>query len=98
MLRLLKVQGDSLYPSYREGDYVLIAKIPLVVLNPHPGDVVVFRHPHLGLLIKRVEYFSPDRQSVFLLGTHPNSVDSRQFGMVPIKDLLGKVIWRIPKP
>ncbi len=98
MLRLLKVQGDSLYPSYREGDYVLIARIPLISFKPHPGDIVVFRHPSLGTLIKRVEYVSSQQGSVFLIGTHPDSVDSRQFGMVPIKDLLGKVIWRIPKP
>ncbi len=98
MLRVLKVRGDSLYPCYREGDYVLIAKIPLVALTPHPGDVVAFRHPELGLLIKRVDYFSPDRKAVFLLGTRPDSVDSRQFGFVPVKDLLGKVVWRIPRP
>jgi nickel-type superoxide dismutase maturation protease len=98
MLRVLKVRGDSLYPSYREGDYVLIAKIPLVSLHPHPGDIVVFHHPHFGILIKRVDYFSPDRQSVFLLGTHPDSIDSRQFGFVPLRDLIGKVVWRIPKP
>ncbi len=98
MLKLLKIKGDSLLPDFCEGDFVVIIKIPFLWFNISPGDVVVFRHPEYGTLIKRVDHFTPDGASLFVVGTHPNSVDSRRFGPVPRRVLFGKVIWRVRKP
>jgi len=98
MLRLFKVKGDSLVPDYREGDFVVIIKIPLLWFKLQPGDVVVFRHPEYGTMIKKIEHFTPDGESVFVIGTHPGSVDSRRFGPVPRRDLVGRVIWHVHKP
>jgi nickel-type superoxide dismutase maturation protease len=98
MLKLLKVSGESLAPDYREGDFVMIVKIPFLMSRLHPGDVVVFRHPLYGVLIKKVESVSQDHREVFLTGTHANSLDSRRFGTVRVSSLLGKVIWHIRKP
>jgi nickel-type superoxide dismutase maturation protease len=98
MLKLLKVSGESLAPDYQEGDFVVIVKIPFLMRRLHSGDVVVFRHPLYGVLIKKVETLSKDRQEVFLTGTHTNSLDSRRFGAVRVSSLLGKVIWHIRKP
>ena len=97
MLKLLKVSGKSLAPEYLEGDFVLIAKIPFLMRRLHTGDVVVFRHPLYGVLIKKVDSVSEDRGEVLVTGTHTNSLDSRRFGAVRISSLLGKVIWHIRK-
>lgn len=96
MLQLLKVTGESLSPFFQTGDYVLVVKRPLL-MHLRVGDVVVFRHIIYGTLIKRLERLSPDGRELFLMGTHPDSIDSRQFGMVKWEDVVGKVIWTIKR-
>jgi signal peptidase I len=99
MLNLLKVTENSLSPEFREGDFVLVAKIPFFFFNTlHQGDIVVFKQPQYGTLIKKIEQLFPRQREVYVVGTHPNSIDSRQFGSIPVKELVGKVIWHIPKP
>ncbi len=99
MLKLLKVSGDSLSPAYEEGDFVVIAKIPLFFnLRPKRGDVVVFDHPIFGTMIKQVEKIDTEKDELFVIGTHQNSVDSRRFGPIPAQSVLGTVIWHIKKP
>jgi nickel-type superoxide dismutase maturation protease len=98
MLRLIKVTGNSLWPEYWEGDFVLIVKIPFSFLRYQVGDVVVFHHPIYGTLIKKVERIQPQDGGLFVVGHHPDSVDSRQFGAVFPPSILGKVIWHIHRP
>jgi signal peptidase I len=94
MFRFLKVTGDSLTPEYQEGDFVLVSKIPFSIVPPSPGDVIAFRQPGYGLLIKRVQNITPDGD-LNVIGNHPDSIDSRVFGIVRRVDILGKVIWHI---
>ena len=98
MLRLIRVTGISLEPVYREGDFVLALKIPFFVRPPRPGEAVIFRHPDYGLMIKQVQSLTPDGEAIFVVGTHPDSTDSRKFGPISKDDLLGRVIWHIRKP
>lgn len=93
MIRILRIQGDSLSPEFQEGDFVILSKIPYFLAPPRPGDVVVFSHPRYGVLIKRVDASEGDLITV--LGTHPHSVDSRHFGPIHRRDILGKVIGHI---
>jgi nickel-type superoxide dismutase maturation protease len=94
MLRLIKVTGSSLYPEYREGDYVMVVTIPFFRLNK--GDIVVFQQPGYGMMIKKIAGI--DGTGIHVLGSHPESVDSRRFGPIQRGDVLGKVIWHIHKP
>jgi signal peptidase I len=96
MLRFLKVTGDSLAPEYQEGDFVLVSKIPFYLVPPSPGDVIAFRQPGYGLLIKRIQNIAPDG-GLNVIGNHPDSIDSRVFGTVRRTDIIGKVIWHILK-
>jgi nickel-type superoxide dismutase maturation protease len=98
MFGLLKVTGDSLYPAYRQGDFVLVTKIPFFLNSILQGDVIVFNHPAYGTLIKCVESVSADHGAYIVLGMHENSVDSRHFGPVDRSAVVGKVIWHISKP
>lgn len=97
MLRILRISGHSLSPAYEEGDFVLVARPPWGV-TVKPRDVVVFRHAAYGTLIKRVEQVSADGQEIFVVGTHPDSTDSREFGPVRPGSIFGKVIWHWRKP
>jgi signal peptidase I len=94
MLKLLKVSGDSLLPVYRDGDFVLVSKIPYLFGPVRPGDVIAFQHQVYGTMIKQVENVL-DRDALWVVGTHAFSVDSRRFGPVRLRDVLGKVIWHI---
>jgi hypothetical protein len=98
MLQWLKVTGNSLAPDFRDGDYVLVSRLPLLLHGIHPGDVIVFRHAAHGTLIKHVAHVSSDGQELFVLGTQAESVDSRQFGTIRRSSVVGKVLWHIKKP
>jgi hypothetical protein len=98
MLRMIKVSGNSLEPRYREGDFVLAARIPFLLKRLEPGDAVVLRHPYFGTLIKLVDTIATDGRSLRVVGLHPESVDSREFGPVPLEWLVGKVIWHWKRP
>ena len=97
MFRLLKVSGESLSPSYQDGDFVLVAKIPLFFNSIRRGDFIAFHHEIYGTMIKQVDDISPDREGLRVTGTHENSVDSTQFGAVHRNSVIGKVIWHIKK-
>ena len=92
MLKLLKVRGVSLWPEVQDGEYVLAARFP-ILFRIRPGHLVVFRRPGGQVLIKRVERIEPDG-SYFVRGSHPESVDSREFGPVAPGNVIGRVVWR----
>lgn len=95
MLRLLKIRGSSLWPDYRQGDYVLAAGVPFPAGKIKPGDVIVFIQPGYGTLIKRVQQVLEDGGAFDVRGTQVASSDSRNFGPVPRANVSGKVIWHI---
>ena len=96
MLKLLRVSGQSLWPLYEDGDYVLVAP-PRLAGGIRPGDTLVFQHAAFGVMIKRVERIIPESGDIFVVGAHERSVDSRQFGAIRRASVLGKVIWHIKR-
>ncbi len=97
MLSLLRITGYSLSPAFQDGDFVLLIKIPFFLKSLKSGDIVVFKNPVYGIMIKQIERIAPGGEEIYVVGTHPDSTDSRQFGPVRRKDLLGKVVWHIKK-
>ncbi len=97
MLRLLKIEGSSLEPEYREGDYVFVSILPFLFRPIRAGEVIVFHQLIFGVMIKRVEWVDTAQGCLFVTGTHPESIDSRRFGPVRLRDVIGKVIWHIRK-
>jgi nickel-type superoxide dismutase maturation protease len=94
MFKLIKVTGNSLYPEYREGDYVMVITLPFFSFKR--GDTIVFRHPVYGEMIKNIDRVDSD--TIQVIGTHPDSMDSRRFGPIDRKSVRGKVLWHIRKP
>jgi len=92
ILRLLKVRGASLWPDYREGDYVLAASVPFPARKIRAGDVIIFHQHGYGTLIKRVRRVLANGQAYEVRGTQIASTDSRNFGPVPQNQVTGKVI------
>lgn len=101
MYRILKVTGNSLFPLIQEGDFVLVFKIPFLLskfFKYKKGDIIVLKHPYYGVLIKKIDWLSADAKQYFVVGSHPESTDSRQFGLIEHSWISGKVILHIQKP
>ena len=93
--RRVRVEGPSMLPTLSEGDRLLVARTRRV----RPGDVVALRLPGGArrVLVKRVHGRVPD--GVTVLGDNPAaSTDSRDFGPVPVGDVLGRVVRRYFPP
>ena len=99
------IQGVSMEPTLKPGHIVIYSRIaygvkfPLTdhyLINwgkPQPGDIIVLKNPREKILIikrckKRVG------EKIFVMGDNRvNSRDSRDFGLVPINLVEGKVIF-----
>ncbi len=50
------VSGESMFPTFHDGQYLIVDEISYILGNPHRGDVVIFRYPNdpSRFFIKRV--------------------------------------------
>ena len=87
----MAVSGHSMEPTLRAGDWVFV--IPFSA--PRVGDVVVVRNPvdRDDLMLKRVARVDDD--AVFVAGDNvEDSLDSRQLGLIPRRDVVGRAAFR----
>ncbi|HEX9340290.1 MAG TPA: nickel-type superoxide dismutase maturation protease [Thermoplasmata archaeon] len=93
-----RVEDDSMRPTLEPGDFVLVNRWAYRFRKPAEGDVVVLRSPEgPNFLIKRIANVV-DATKVFVVGDNPQgSRDSRHFGPVDRRALLGKV-WLTARP
>ena len=90
---LFLVEGDSMVPALKDGDYVMIDSYAELNI----GDIVLAQHPFKQSvkIIKRIKEISPEGR-YFLVGDNPSeSSDSRAFGALSAKDILGKAVCRL---
>lgn len=142
LMRPFEVSGESMFPTFKNGEYILTNLISLRLGEPKRGDVVVFKAPtdESKDFIKRViavpgdtvmvkdmkvylngeildesSYLSdtvitpsgqfleegktvtvPEGQYLVMGDNRPHSSDSREWGLLPKEDLIGKsffVYW-----
>ena len=88
----MRVEGDSMRPTLESGDRVLVD--PKTAIKA--GDIVLAVHPFRSLqMIKRLRSIEPDGR-IFLVGDNPEaSSDSKVFGTIQRKHLLGKIVSRL---
>lgn len=94
--RRFRVSGPSMLPLLQPGEEVLIDPLAYVDRHPSLGDVVVAEHPKRPnlRLVKRVIAVL-DTGDCLLVGDNPDaSTDSRNFGAVSQRNILGKVTSR----
>ena len=92
---IYRVEGDSMSPSFLPGDYVLSLKLPFQWLRP--DQVILVKHPELGLMIKRIlTVNNQDPSHLQLIGDNlALSTSTQAIGQVKPSQVLGKVICRI---
>ena len=74
----MKVRGESLAPEFNAGDFVLVVKSSAYLKHIKKGDVIVFHQPNYGVMIKKVDSISSDKNEIFVKGTHKDSIDSKK--------------------
>ncbi len=88
---MFRVTGNSMKPTFSPGDRVLVInhRFSAIVL----GSVIVFYHyPTKRYFLKRVKEIK--RNKYFVLGDNTyESTDSRTFGWIEKKEIIGRVIY-----
>jgi nickel-type superoxide dismutase maturation protease len=84
--------GASMFPTYKDGDSVLVNRFSYIFHSPKRGDIVAVKDPRDSkTLIKRIEKI--DGNKFFVIGDNKmHSTDSREFGMIGKQNIIGKVI------
>ncbi len=101
-----RIAGESMEPAVLKGDRVLADKTAYRRMAPQKGDIVILVYPddRSKKYVKRVEALPGEavvgadmkkevpHGYVYLLGDNrEHSFDSRQFGFVPLTDVIAKV-------
>jgi len=96
-LRRFRVEDDSMRPALEPGDYVLVNRWAYKFRSPATGDLVVVRDPETParFLVKRISDIA-DAERIRVAGDNPErSRDSRAFGPIAVREIVGKVWIRL---
>lgn len=106
LLQPFITSGDSMAPTFRSGEYLVIDELYYRFHKPARGDTLVFRYPQdpSVFFIKRlagvpgdtIDGVSLGPDEYFVLGDNRNaSFDSRVWGPVPARYIIGRPILRL---
>lgn len=93
---LYRITGESMVPIYNEGDFVILSKFPFTLNKLSIGDDIVFYHKYYNNLIKRIVQLNKD-DTLFVQGINSQSINGFKLGPVLKNNIIGKVIFHIPK-
>jgi nickel-type superoxide dismutase maturation protease len=87
-----KISGNSMYPTFSASDIIFVNRLAYVFVHPQLNDIIALHDPRDGkVLIKRI--IKIEGKGYFVQGDNKNSsTDSRVFGMIGRRDIIGKVI------
>jgi signal peptidase I len=101
---IMIAEGHSMMPTIKSGSVLLVGKLSygfrlpwsdrylLWWSLPQQGDVVIFYTPQGAIAVKRCAWITKNRTFIALGDNSLESYDSRSYGPIPIKNIIGKVI------
>jgi len=90
LLLRFKISGHSMIPTYKEGEELLVSSIPYLFLQPKVGDVIVFKDQK-HYVVKRIQEIKGEK----FLVKGDNKEDSKEYGWIEKKKIIGKVILKL---
>jgi nickel-type superoxide dismutase maturation protease len=86
------IKGNSMLPALKSGDCVIINP----ELEPEIGDVILFHHPFIQNLkvVKRITEITAEGNYIVRGDNPQESTDSRSYGAILAKDILGVAVCR----
>lgn len=92
LLSRARVVCYSMEPTLKHNQTVIVSSIPYFFSKPKIGDIVILQHERY--IIKRISKIKQEK--IFVEGDNAKeSTDSRNFGWIDKKEILGKVILKI---
>lgn len=88
LLQKFKVSGHSMEPNLKNGQEILVSSLPYLFTGPKVGQIIAFKQGD-KFIVKRIKQVTGDR----LLVTGDNKNDSKGYGWISKKELIGKVIY-----
>ncbi|MDR0721759.1 MAG: signal peptidase I [Treponema sp.] len=97
-------EGQSMVPAIKPGSILVVNKLAyglrlpwsedylLWWAMPEPGDVVVFYTPFGEIAVKRCTGLTENQTFMALGDNSLQSYDSRAYGPIPLRNILGKVL------
>lgn len=87
-----KISGTSMEPTIAAGENVVVNRIAYIFKKPQKDDIIALHDPRDGkILIKRIT--KKERTKYFVEGDNKKkSTDSRVFGWIEKRDIIGRVI------
>lgn len=93
LISKFKISGHSMEPFIKNKDTVLVSGIIYLFINPKVNDIVAFRDKEGKVLVKRIT--ESHNNDYFVEGDNKkDSLDSKAFGAILKRSILGKVIYR----
>ena len=91
-LSKVKVVGHSMEPALKQNQTVIVSSVPYLIGKPKVRDIIILQRERY--IIKRISKIKGDK--VFVVGDNKKaSTDSRDFGWVSRKEIVGKVVLKI---
>lgn len=82
-------------PAFKEGDRLFASPIPYWFFSPRAGDAVILLHPfQKKCILKRIKTVLPEERYLVAGDNEEESTDSRSFGSVSKRHIIGKVLFR----
>jgi nickel-type superoxide dismutase maturation protease len=86
------VSGDSMLPTVKSGQVVVVNRFAYLASKPAIGDVLVFRYPgSRRLMVKRVFQIIEGPRYIMVGDNQGESFDSRHFGSLDLDSIVGRV-------
>lgn len=79
-------------PTIKNGQVILISSLPYLISNPKVGEIIAFSLARPGLkrlIVKRIRKINIDKYLV----KGDNKKDSKEYGWIERKEIIGKVIY-----
>lgn len=90
--QIFVIKGNSMMPALKSGDCVIFNP----EIEPKIGDIILFHHPFIQNLkvVKRISEITAEGNFI-VLGDNPSeSTDSRSYGAILAKDVLGVAVCK----